>query len=48
MKKKTGDLELRRLETIYKTFVKMDNKERKRVLDFMISRFYQDLKTKIQ
>lgn len=39
-------LELRRFETIYRTFLKMSNPERNRSLDFMISRFNQDLKQK--
>ena len=37
-------LELRRFETIYLTFLKMNNDERRRSLEFMISRFNQDLK----
>ncbi len=39
-------LELRRFETIYRTFVKMTDDERKRSLEFMISRFNQDLTKK--
>ncbi len=41
---KSPCLELRRFETIYKTFLKMNNDERKRTLEFMISRFNQDIK----
>lgn len=39
-------LEIRRLETIYRTFLKMNNPQRKRTLEFMISRFNQDIKSK--
>ena len=37
------DLEIRRFETIYKTFLKMDNAQRKRALVLMISKFNNDL-----
>jgi hypothetical protein len=43
-KTKMPCLELRRFETIYRTFLKMSDAERSRSLDFMISRFNQDLK----
>lgn len=38
------DLELRRLETIFNTFVKMKKEERERVLKYLLSRFNQDVK----
>ena len=43
---KHPDKELRRLEVIYRTFTKMNNEQRSRTLDFMISRYNQDLKPK--
>jgi len=43
-KTKLQCLELRRFEIIYRTFLKMNDAERSRSLEFMISRFNQDLK----
>lgn len=43
-KTKLPCLELRRFEIIYRTFLKMNDAERSRSLEFMISRFNQDLK----
>ena len=39
---KCQDLEIRRFESIYKTFLKMNTEQRERALNFMISKFHQD------
>lgn len=41
---KKSNKELRRLETIYRTFVKMNSDQRKRVLEFMLSKYHEDVK----
>jgi len=46
MKPKYPDKELRQFETIYRTFKKMDDKQRSRTLDFLISKYNSDLKNK--